>query len=257
MTASPEIIGKPWPWFPWLAAAGAMILVVAGIWLAIDLKNERELLRADPDALPGGSPLMPFAIERGARIYAKNCQRCHVAAGKGDATRGMPSLADDDWLYGRGTPSDIEHIVAYGIRSWHPKGWHFATMPAYGRLTASTAADQNPLKPAEIQDVIEFLARTSGESADPFAAERGSTVYVQRGGCYDCHAVDAHGNSAIGAPNLVDRIFLYGGDRAALFDSIANGRQGACPAWTNVIDAAAIREVSMYVYSLSHSAGRK
>ena len=34
--------------------------------------------------------------------------------------------------------------------------------------------------------------------------------------------------------------------------SIAYGRQGMCPAWTKRLNPAGIRELALYVYSISH-----
>ena len=81
-------------------------------------------------------------------------------------------------------------------------------------------------------------------------------MYSGEGGCYDCHSADGKGDAAIGAPNLADKVTLYGdGSREALFESIANGRQGVCPAFVNRLHPAAIREVALYVYLLSHPHG--
>jgi cytochrome c oxidase cbb3-type subunit III len=66
------------------------------------------------------------------------------------------------------------------------------------------------------------------------------------------------GDSAIGVPNLIDKITLYGdGSRQTLFMSIADGRQGVCPAWVAQISPAGVRETALYVYSLSHSSKSK
>jgi cytochrome c oxidase cbb3-type subunit 3 len=68
--------------------------------------------------------------------------------------------------------------------------------------------------------------------------------------------MDAKGDSAIGAPNLTDRVTLYGdGSRESLSMSIAYGRHGMCPAWVTRIGPAGIREVAIFVYSLSHGHG--
>jgi len=76
------------------------------------------------------------------------------------------------------------------------------------------------------------------------------------GGCYDCHATDGKGDSAIGAPNLTDRITLYGdGSRESLSMSISYGRHGMCPAWVGRINPAGIREAALFVYSLSQGPG--
>jgi cytochrome c oxidase cbb3-type subunit 3 len=101
--------------------------------------------------------------------------------------------------------------------------------------------------------VVEFLMRRQGRQAQAGAAARGADLFAGHGGCYDCHSIDAKGDSAIGAPNLSDAITLYGdGSRDALQMSIAYGRQGVCPAWINRASAASIRELALYVYSISH-----
>jgi cytochrome c oxidase cbb3-type subunit 3 len=214
----------------------------------------RQLLRADPDALPADATLLGFAMRRGQPLFAARCAVCHGVLGSGDAARGIPDLTDNDWLYGTGRPSEIEKVIDYGIRSRNPKAWNLAVMPAYARPQPNPA-DKNiqPLTPGEIHDVIEFLLRQQGRQADPAAVSGGAAVFMGNGGCYDCHSVDAKGDSAIGAPNLSDAISLYGdGSRDALYMSIAYGRQGVCPAWINRANAASIRELALYVYSISH-----
>ncbi len=49
--------------------------------------------------------------------------------------------------------------------------------------------------------------------------------------CSACHGADARGNVSLGAPNLVDGIWLYGGSLEAIFTSVAKGRSGVMPAW--------------------------
>jgi cytochrome c oxidase cbb3-type subunit III len=219
--------------------------------------REAQLLRADPDSIPGNRALMQFAATRGAAKFRSHCASCHAAAGNGDPVRGIPDLTDSDWLFGSGMVSEIERIVAYGIRSNNPKAWNLARMPAFARAQPSPAdAKIVPLSPGNIRDVIEYLIFLQRGSADAAAASRGAQVYSGVGGCYDCHSPDGKGDPAIGAPNLVDKVTLYGdGSREALFDSIANGRQGVCPAFINRLHPAAIREVALYVYSLSHPRG--
>jgi cytochrome c oxidase cbb3-type subunit 3 len=197
---------------------------------------------------------MKYALGRGRSGYASHCAACHGDQGQGDAARGIPNLADSDWLYGSGEVSDIERVVDYGIRSANPQAWNLASMPAYARIQPSkTEPKIPPLKPGEIRDVVEFLRYLQRQDADPAAVSRGAMVFSNTGGCYDCHGADAKGDSAIGAPNLTDRITLYGdGSAAALFDSIAHGRQGLCPAWVRKISPAGVREIALYVYSLSH-----
>jgi cytochrome c oxidase cbb3-type subunit III len=216
---------------------------------------ERKLLRADPDSLPADPALLRFAVSRGRPEFVAHCAVCHGVSGAGDPLNGVPNLTDGDWLYGTGRVADIEQIIEYGIRSRNSRGWSLAIMPAYARPHPS-AADQNirPLAPGEISDLIEFLFRKQGRATDAAAASRGAALYAGDAGCYDCHSLDTKGDSAIGAPNLADAITLYGdGSRDALYQSIAYGRQGVCPAWIKKLNAASIRETAVYVYAISHS----
>jgi cytochrome c oxidase cbb3-type subunit III len=216
--------------------------------------DERRLLRADPDTVPADPALLRFAVTRGQPLFTVHCAVCHGVSGAGDPLKGVPNLTDNDWLYGTGRVADIEQIIEYGIRSRNSRAWSLAIMPAYARLHANPA-DNNirPLSPHEIGDLIEFLFRQQGRDADAAAASRGAALYTGDGGCYDCHSVDVKGDSAIGAPNLADAITLYGdGSRDALYQSIAYGRQGVCPAWIKKLGAPGVREVAVYVYAISH-----
>jgi cytochrome c oxidase cbb3-type subunit 3 len=231
--------------------------LLAAAVFAADGYAERQLLRADPEALPADAALLSFAVRRGGTLFQARCAACHGVAGSGDPSQGVPNLTDDDWLYGSGRVAEIERVIDYGIRSRNPKAWNLAVMPAYARPQPNPA-DKNiqPLSPDEIADLIEFLLRRQGRQgrqADENAASRGAALFAGHAGCYDCHSLDAKGDSAIGAPNLSDEITLYGdGSRDALYLSIAYGRQGVCPSWINRVSAAGIRELALYVYAISH-----
>jgi cytochrome c oxidase cbb3-type subunit 3 len=236
----------------------ALILILAFLIGAAVFANagyvERKLLRADPDTVPADPALRRFAVSRGQPAFVAHCALCHGVSGTGDPLKGVPNLTDGDWLYGTGRVADIEQIIEYGIRSRNSRAWSLAIMPAYARPQPNPA-DKNirPLSPGEISDLIEFLFRQQGREVDAAAASRGAALYTGDAGCYDCHSVDVKGDSAIGAPNLTDTITLYGdGSRNALYQSIAYGRQGVCPAWIKKLSAAGIRETAVFVYSISH-----
>jgi cbb3-type cytochrome c oxidase subunit III len=231
-----------------IAAAAAAVLL-RGRYV------EATLLRSDPGSTPANATLMRFATGRGRSLFDAHCASCHGQAGHGDRAKGIPDLTDDDWLYGTGQVIDIERVIDYGIRSHHPKAWNLTVMPAFGRPRPSEAdARIVPLAPPQISDLIELILHEQGQDADSAAAARGESLYRGAGGCYDCHSMDLRGDAAIGVPNLIDKVTLYGdGSRQALFMSIANGRSGVCPAWVGQISPAGIRELSLYVYSLSHS----
>ncbi|HXA40554.1 MAG TPA: c-type cytochrome [Phenylobacterium sp.] len=241
-------------WLAWIGAAIVLAWGAAG--LVTSGRTEAQLVRGDPDAIPAQAPLMRFAVTHGAGVFKARCASCHGAEGKGSSARGVPDLTDADWLYGAGKVSDIEKVAYYGIRAHNPRSWNLAVMPAFARPVPAAGERLQPLGPGEIAAVTAYLQARGGQAADPAAAEAGRRIFAGKGGCYDCHANDARGDPAIGAPNLVDKVWLYGdGSRLAIFDSIAYGRQGMCPAWAGRLSALRLREVSLYVFALSHRPG--
>jgi len=242
-----------------IASLVLAVCMVAAVLLLRGRYLEAHVLRADPGSIPSDAALMSFATGRGRPLFDAHCASCHGLAGRGDRAKGIPDLTDDDWLYGTGQVIDIERVIDYGIRSHHPKAWNLAIMPAFGRPRPSEAdAKITALAPPQIRDLIEFIVHEQGRNADGAASARGASLYLGAGGCFDCHTTDLRGDAAIGAPNLIDKVTLYGdGSRQALFMSIANGRQGVCPAWFGQISPAGTRELALYVYSLSHPVGSK
>ena len=231
-----------------------VVTIVAGPMLMVHALNVR-MLRADPNRLSQDLTLNTYAMAVGEAGYQSHCASCHGAKAKGDPSRGVPDLTDQDWLYGEGRVQDIERVVTYGIRSGNPKGWRLAEMPAYATATPSVTEKVPPLAPQDISDVAQYLLLLEDRPTQGQAARRGAEIYAKRGGCFDCHGADARGDSAIGAPNLIDHIWLYGdGSAQAIYTSIARGHHGTCPAFIGRVSASAIRAISVYVHSLSHLA---
>jgi len=239
-----------------LTVAGALLGGAA--WLVREARISAQLVRSDPEAIPGNAELLRAGAERGRSIYRDRCASCHGPKATGATSLGAPNLTDADWLYGEGRVSDIEKIVGYGIRAPNPRSWNLATMPAYGQAIPSTAESIQPLTPGEIAAVSDYLLALGGQPSDPESARWGAQIYSGKGGCYDCHASDAKGDRAIGASNLTDSTWLYGdGSQMAISYSITHGRQGFCPAWSRKLSSLELREVSLYVYALSHVAINK
>jgi len=241
----------------WRAAvilAAAALSLLGGVALAARLVGDR-LVVADPDALDPRAASVRLGRAHGALLFREHCAGCHGDDGRGDATNGAASLADHDWLYGSGKTSEIEGVIAHGIRADAPKTWKLADMPAFGRPRPS-AADPSlqPLAAGEVSDLIDYLLTVEGRGENPQAAERGRAVYAARG-CQDCHGGDARGDPGIGAPNLTDEIWLYGhGGREGIRRSLLDGRRGRCPAWAGRLSAADIRQLALYVHSLPETA---
>lgn len=185
-----------------------------------------EEVKADAD-------LYRFSIAGGRVLFAENCAGCHQSGGMG--TKGYPNLADDDWLWG-GQLAEIEKTIRFGIRGTH-EDTRLSQMPRF-------LAD-GILKPKDIEAVADHVeAIAAGRTASP----HGATVFAEN--CAVCHGPAGKGNRELGAPNLTDKIALYGNDRAALIQTIAQSRNGVMPAWTGRLDDATIKMLAVYVHSL-------
>ena len=236
----------------WGLAVAVACAIAAALWSAQQRSRVRELLMSDPDTLPARGALYASARAAGARAFAQHCAVCHGAQGQGDPHRGAPSLADRDWLYGNGSISALEWTITHGIRAPDPRSWNLAIMPAYATPTPGTLAGITPLDPPQIRDLVEYLLALEQRAHDAAAAARGDALFHGAGACFDCHGTDARGDTAIGAPNLTDAIWLAGdGSRAALFATIARGQRGVCPAWGQQLEPATIRALAVYVHALA------
>lgn len=235
----------------WIALLAALGLLGAAGWAA--KAAEDRLVIADPDAPPPAGLSGILTQVRGGALFRQHCAACHGTEGRGDPVAGVPDLTDHDWLYGAGKTGEIEGVIAHGIRAEAPKTWKLADMPAFGRpVPAPAEPGLRPLAPEEVADVTEFLVALEQRPHDATAAERGRALYLGKAGCYDCHAVDGRGDPGVGAPNLADRIWLYGaGSRAEIARVIREGRHGRCPAWAGRLPAVEIRQIAIYVHGLS------
>jgi cytochrome c oxidase cbb3-type subunit 3 len=186
---------------------------------------------ADPD-------LRAFALVGGRVAFANNCAACHGAGGQG-APGGYPSLADDSWIWG-GSFDDIRFTIAHGIRNGEDSEARSTVMPAYAQM----------LQPAQIADVADYVLSLSGSnaSATPAALERGKQIFAEN--CAACHGETGRGNASLGAPDLADRIWLYGDSRAEIIRQIASPRMGVMPAWGGRLDPATVTMLTVYVHAL-------
>lgn len=181
--------------------------------------------------------LAAFAATGGRAAFNNNCAQCHQGGGAG--AKGYPNLADDDWLWG-GTAEAIQATIVHGIRNADPDSRQ-SMMPKFGT--------DDLLKPQEIDAVAEFvLSLSGGSTVNVDALKKGAIIYADQ--CVACHGEKGEGSREVGAPSLRDRIWLYGGDKVSIVESIARSRSGSMPAWGERLDQATIKMLTLYVHGL-------
>ncbi|MBI1774019.1 MAG: cytochrome-c oxidase, cbb3-type subunit III [Proteobacteria bacterium] len=192
--------------------------------------TDLQKIRADAD-------LLNLSLAGGRVAFAENCVPCHQAGGAG--TKGFPNLADDIWIWG-GSPEEIHRTVAYGVRNANSES-HQSQMPRFGL--------DKILSAAEIDDATDFvlsLSRAGNVPADKI--QRGNKLFADN--CAACHGDKGTGNKELGAPNLTAGIWLYGGDKASIAETISTGRGGSMPAWSERLDPAIVKMLAIYVHAL-------
>lgn len=166
-------------------------------------------------------------VRMGQRIYGNNCSQCHGLDAGG--AYGFPNLNDDQWLWG-GSPDAIKHTLVHGRQ---------AAMPAW----------QDTLGEKGIDEVTEYVLSLNNRSADAAKAGRGQKHFQTY--CVACHGADGKGNQMLGAPNLTNGLWLYGGTRDQIALSLRNGRNGKMPAFGETLTEDKIHILTAYIYSLS------
>ena len=169
----------------------------------------------------------PEAIKVGQRLFLHNCAQCHGSDARG--SHGFPNLTDNDWLYG-GAPENIKHSLMQGRQG---------QMPAWKDILGEQG----------IKEVASYVLQLSGRRVNAVEAQAGEKLFVS---CVACHGSEGKGNHAMGAPNLTNTTWLYGGSRKAVEATINNGRNGVMPAWEKILGEDKIHVISAYVYSLSN-----
>lgn len=206
---------------------------------------EEKLVATPMDQIANDPELVDYTRNAGAAVFRTWCAQCHGAGAGGNP--GFPNLLDNDWLHG-GTIDQIYLDVQHGIRDpLDPDTNPAAAMPAH--------LDDQLLDQTQIDDVVQYVLKISGQQADEAKATAGQQVFADN--CTACHGEDAKGMQEMGAPNLTDAIWLYGGDQATITTTVSHGRAGVMPSWSYApeggqprLNDAQIRAVASYVHSL-------
>jgi cytochrome c oxidase cbb3-type subunit 3 len=176
-----------------------------------------------------------FAIAQGRAAFGDNCAPCHGAGGGGAV--GYPNLNDDEWLWG-GTLEAIRHAVAYGVRSGHEQA-RSGVMPAFAGV----------LRMSEINQVADHVRAMAGLPVDKgYDAALGAKLYAEN--CAACHGDAGKGHPELGAPDLTDRIWLFGSHKGAIIEGVLRGRGSVMPAFTGRLDDTTIKALTVYVHGL-------
>ena len=175
----------------------------------------------------------PNALKVGSRLFLQNCAVCHGSNAKG--ALGYPNLTDNDWLYG-GEASNI-------LTTLHN-----------GRI-GGMAAWRDQIGEDGVRAVSEYVLSISGNQPgyelDKAKVIQGEAIFNEPTNCVLCHGPDAKGMTSTGAPNLTDNIWLYGGDRESIRETLRYGRAGVMPEWETKLGNERIMLLAAYVYSLS------
>lgn len=210
---------------------------VAAEIAAVDAANgpiNTRLVGAELTEVRADAELMQYATSAGGAVYRTWCAQCHGSGAAGAV--GYPNLLDDDWLWG----GDIENIhatIAHGIRNEEDLDSRYSEMPAYGEI----------FEEAEIASVVQYVKSLSGTPDDPSMLAAGEELFLDN--CAACHGDAGLGDQELGAPNLADAIWLYGGDTEALTETVTYSRFGVMPPWQNRLSEAELRAVALYVHS--------
>ena len=197
----------------------------------------RDLIANTPLAEISKKPeLLRFALGAAKIPFAENCAPCHGRGAQGSV--GYPNLADDSWIWG-GTIDSIHQTILYGIRTTHDET-RVSDMPRYGL--------DELLEPNQINDSAEYVLALTNRATDQAAADRGKQIFAEQ--CSTCHGENGKGNHELGAPNLTDQVWLYGGEKPAILETIRTGRGGRMPSWTDRLDSVMIKSLAVYVHSL-------
>jgi len=185
------------------------------------------------------SRLMEAVRETGRTLFGDNCAACHGRNAEGG--RGFPSLTAQSWLWG-GSPEAIAETIRVGINSTHPDT-RTSQMPAFGR--------DSMLQRPDIDNVIAFVRSLALPDAKDIPADRiaaGKAVFAAN--CASCHGDDAKGNIEMGAPNLTDSLWIYGGDAQAIETTVWGGRQGHMHTWENRLSELDRKILALYLVDL-------
>lgn len=191
-------------------------------------------IQADPN-------LMTIVRQTGHTLFGDNCAACHGLNAKGG--KGFPNLTTASWLWG-GSPEAIFETIRVGINAAHPET-RVSQMLAFGR--------DGVLSRADIDKIVTYVQSLSDAAvakapANAAAIEAGKEIFAAN--CASCHGDNGKGNTDVGAPDLTDNNWIYGGDRASILATVWGGRQGQMPTWEQRLSLVDRKILALYLADL-------
>ncbi len=168
----------------------------------------------------------PEARKIGKRLFLNYCTACHGSDAGG--APGYPNLRDEEWKWG-GTPEAIETTITGG-RQGNMAAWE----PAVGK--------------EGVAELVQYVLNFTGRATQPELVAAGQQKFEML--CFSCHRISGKGNPAVGAPDLTNDIWQYGGSEQAITRTISGGRKGMMPPHGEFLGAAKVRLLTAYVYGL-------
>jgi cytochrome c oxidase cbb3-type subunit 3 len=193
------------------------------------------------DEIRADETLMAHIAQSGRQLFGDNCAACHGVDGAGRSN--YPNLTDEDWLWGDGSPEAIAETMRVGINARHEET-RFAQMPAFGRDAMLTRP--------EVREIAQYVYSLSHpdystpDNIDTIAA--GENMFIEN--CSGCHGETGLGSTDMGAPNLTDTAWIYGGTLEDIIESVHGGRAGHMPTWEERLSPTEIKTLALYVYEL-------
>lgn len=169
------------------------------------------------------------AMRTARNLFANNCAACHGTDAHG--SKGFPNLTDADWLHG-GDATAINTTITAG---------RVAAMPAWEGVIGAEGVEQ-------VANYVLTLSGHPGNAPATAGAEKFGTF------CAACHGADGRGNTALGAPNLTDNIWLFSGTIEGIRETVGKGRNNQMPAHAEKLGATRIKLLTAYVLNLSGAA---
>ena len=169
----------------------------------------------------------PGALRVAQNLFAANCAMCHGSDARG--AKGFPNLTSPNLTWG-GDADSVVATISNGRQG---------VMPAW----------KDTLGEAGVTAVANYVYSLSGRSAPADLVAAGKQTFDTM--CAACHGADGRGNVTLGAPNLTDKVWIYGGSLDTIKETIANGRTNRMPAHLELLGAQKVKVLAAYVLSLS------